>query len=252
MTIKTMTFNLRTHVPSDGKNAWPYRDEIVVQTIKSNEPLILGVQEGLHEMVTKLQYSLPDYQMIGEGRGGGEFDEYNAVFYNREVLSLTNDGQFWLSETPEVVNSRSWKSDCPRICTWGEFEFKNDSSRQFAFFNTHLDHISQEAREKGSQLIGTKIEPYITQNIPVILTGDFNVKPDNKVMQILEDAHLFRVHTEGRTFHDFKGGIDGEPIDYIFISKHLKAQHAKVERYSVGGAYPSDHYPVLADLIEST
>lgn len=48
----------------------------------------------------------------------------------------------------------------------------------------------------------------------------------------------------GRTFHDFEGGIDGEPIDYIFATPDVEMLRTAVDRWQRDGAYPSDHYPV--------
>jgi len=249
MNLTAMTFNLRLNHTDDGENAWPYRKDNVVQTILANDPHIFGIQEGLPMMVSKLKESLPAYEMIGEGRGGGDVDEYSALFYKKEQLILNNHGQFWLSETPEVANSISWDSACPRICTWGEFALKNNPSHRFVFFNTHLDHIGQEARKKGAELICSNIGQYLDANLPVIFTGDLNVEPDNEVIDILEKADLVRLHTEGKTFHDFKGGIPGEPIDYIFTSKQVKVLNIKVDRRNFDGKYPSDHYPLVAELV---
>lgn len=248
MQMKAMTFNLRLNVASDGENAWPHRADLVVKTIQENDPHIFGIQEGLYEMVQKLQTSLPAYQKIGEGRGGGEKDEYSAIFYKKDFFTIEETGQFWLSETPDVPNSMSWESACPRICTWGEFTLKEDPTKRLLFLNTHLDHVSQEAREKGTTLICEHANPYLEKEIPVVVTGDLNVTPENKVIQLLEEANLMRLPTEGKTFHGFKGGKTGEPIDYIFISKNIQWEEITVDRRTEEGKYPSDHYPVVATL----
>lgn len=249
MNLSVITFNLRVNNARDGKNAWPYRVNKAAKVIASNDPDIIGMQEALYSMLEDLQDSLSAYEMIGEGRGGGEIDEYSAIFYKKSVLDLIDQGQFWLSETPEIANSISWNSACPRICTWGKFRKITKRSQEFIVFNTHLDHMSKEAREKGVRLILAHIDQFMKEKMPVIFMGDLNVKPENQVIQMLKDANLIEAQTEGRTFHDFQGGIDGEPIDYIFTSKHVKIIRVQVDRQMLDGSYPSDHYPVIADLL---
>lgn len=249
MNLSVMTFNLRLNHAGDGKNAWPYRIEKVAKVIESNDSDIIGVQEALFPMLEDLQDVLSTYDMIGEGRGGGKIDEYSAIFYKKNVLDLIDQGQFWLSETPEIVNSISWNSACPRICTWGKFRTIIDPSKEFVVFNTHLDHVSQEARERGIDLILAHMGQFMDEQMPVVFMGDLNAQPDNQVIQILRDANLVEAQTKGRTFHDFQGGIDGEPIDYIFTSKDAKLAEVKVDRQMINSRYPSDHFPVIADLI---
>lgn len=248
MVFSVMTFNLRMNTSDDGENAWPYRKDKAAQVIKDHEPLLIGIQEGFHSMLVDIEAAVPHYAIIGEGREGGKKDEYSAILYDKDKLDLIEHDQFWLSETPEVVGSSSWESACPRICTWARFKLKDDQSQEILAFNTHLDHVSQEAREKGIELILEKAKKDIAANVPVILTGDFNVEPTNPVVNQIEEAGLLRIKTEGRTFHNFKGGREGEPIDYIFTSKAIQVKESEVERAAFDGVYPSDHYPVVARL----
>lgn len=222
MNLSVMTFNLRVNNPGDGENAWPYRINRASNVIKSNHPSIIGTQEGLFPMLEDLKKCLPEYGMIGNGRGGDKIDEHCAIFYKKNEVELRDQGQFWLSKTPNEVNSVSWESACPRICTWGAFHFLKNPSSQFLVFNTHLDDVSQTAREKGIQLIWTKMNDAIKEGLPVILTGDLNATPENKTIQFLSgtdsiekqmaqliDTNSVSKHSPGATFHDFQGGKTG-------------------------------------------
>lgn len=243
-----MTFNLRMDTVDDGKNAWSHRKEQVLQTIKGHDPDILSIQEGLQHMLAYLRTSLSTYRMIGEGRDGGEEGEYNAIFYKKEVLALKQHGQFWLSETPEVSGSISWGSGCRRICTWGEFACVDNISNTFYAYNTHLDNASQQARKKGSEVIASKLTPILQDHSPALLTGDFNCEPDNEVIKHIEGIGMTRLHIQGKTFHDFLGGIAGRPIDYIFLSGQYEIKEAIIDRCHLNEKYPSDHYPIIAKV----
>src|SRR5699024_1414452 len=100
MNLTIMTFKLKMYIHADADVACAFRKEHVIKIIKNHSPDVLAIQEGLHHMICYLRDALPAYNMIGEGRDGGKSGEYNAVFYKRDVLTLKNQGQFWLSETP--------------------------------------------------------------------------------------------------------------------------------------------------------
>ncbi|MCC2683995.1 MAG: endonuclease [Paenibacillaceae bacterium] len=96
----------------------------------------------------------------------------------------------------------------------------------------------------------------------MILTGDFNSYPQSDVVQFMRGQLAFDEHTvdmidaysviagsPGLTSHGFAGGEDGEPIDYIFVSPDVRVRQVAVDRRKVDEGYPSDHYPVFADVI---
>lgn len=232
----------------DGENAWPNRKEQVLQTIQSQNPDILSIQEGLYHMVAYLNTNLSAYTMIGMGRDGGTAGEYNAIFYKKEILLLKQQGQFWLSATPNVPGSKSWGSGSNRICTWGEFMYSDCSLDAFYIFNTHLDNASQLARLKGSEVIMSQIKPLLQKGASVLLTGDLNCGNNNEVINCIEEWGLKNQYVKGRTFHDFLGGETGEQIDYIFLFGEYELKKITVDRRSFNGKYPSDHYPVVANV----
>lgn len=144
------------------------------------------------------------YRCIGRGREAGGGGEYSCIFYDPERFDCLKENTFWLSETPEAPGSRSWGSACARICTYGLFRDRRNG-REFLFANTHLDHISPEARENGIALILERLKPYL-RRYPAILTGDFNSFPGDKPVLLagekLRDARL-RAEPGGRAVRYF-------------------------------------------------
>ena len=54
---------------------------------------------------------------------------------------------------------------------------------------------------------------------------------------------------DGRTYHGFKGGVDGYKIDHILAELATDVLDAQIDRtQTASGGYPSDHYPVTATL----
>ena len=50
------------------------------------------------------------------------------------------------------------------------------------------------------------------------------------------------------TFHDFLGNRRGEKIDYVLVPPEAKVLAAEIVYDSRDGHYPSDHFPVTAEV----
>ncbi|MDG0811391.1 endonuclease/exonuclease/phosphatase family protein [Cohnella rhizosphaerae] len=260
MKWKIMTFNLRTNVPSDGDHAWPHRPRAVAQAILRHDPDIVCVQEALYAMLLDLVPLLPDYAWVGEGRRGGQEDEFCAVWYKKSKASVAEYGSFGLSETPGRLGEPDWGGGLSADVHVGPAERRCSRRRGgsgLTVFNTHLDHISEPAQTNGMRLIVDRIGALRERTgTPVALTGDFNVGPSHAVVKGLERAGFINGYSAlsggaaaaGATFHDFRGGKTGEPIDYIFASPDVAVERIEVDRGLYEGRYPSDHYPVCAVL----
>lgn len=241
-----MTFNIRIDTKEDGENAWGHRKLKVIECIETHQPDLLSIQEASYEMMKELSSYFTDYDWIGQGREGANNGEFNAILYKKNNVELLQQGQFWLSETPAIPGSISWNSACSRICTWGIFKKSNASP--IYLYNTHLDHESLLARKKGIEVLCTYMQPAMNEEYPVVLTGDLNSNSQSKIIDVLEHNGLIRLKTNGKTYHGFKGGISGQPIDYIFISNCFLTDKIYLDRERYQAGYPSDHYPVIAQI----
>ncbi len=259
MQFNITTFNLRLNTVTDKENAWPYRLNSVLHYINSVTPLIFGTQEVLDDMLIDLNNHLPKYSHIGVTRK--QHEEANAIFYNHDILEIKESGTFWLSKTPDIPNSKYFNSACIRICTWGEFMFKNSRNNRFRVFNTHLDHISHRAQIAGIKIIFKKMNlKYTEEKLPTIFIGDLNSTSKDKTIQYLKNEilgnnslvdamDLLPQANYGATFHNFTGMTKGHPIDHIFVSTEVKVHKIEIYRKKIFDIYPSDHYPITS-LIE--
>ncbi|MDX9978924.1 MAG: endonuclease/exonuclease/phosphatase family protein [Lentisphaeria bacterium] len=254
-TVRTMTFNIRCGTANDGENHWEKRRDQAAAVIRRHAPDVAGLQEAFRFQLDELLERLPEYRMVGEGRDGGTKGEYSAILYRNDAFDVVDSGTFWLSETPEKP-SRDWDSACVRICTWAHLRDRR-TGLEFRVYNTHLDHRSQLAREKGVELIAQTIAKRQT-SCPFLLMGDFNAAEDNPVVAYLKTSaptplvDTFRVMqpeaTKVRTFHAFKGDTEGGKIDYILVPPDIATLAAEIVRDNQDGRYPSDHFPVTATL----
>lgn len=258
--LRVMTFNLRNSRAEDGENRWPHRRVLVTDLIASQETDVLGVQEAYRDQLDDILRARPEYGEIGGGRDDGKSGgEHSQILYRRERFSVREHGIFWFSDTPEVPGSTSWGNRNTRICTWALLSDRR-SETSFYVYNLHIDHESQPSREKSITLLLERIRQRATLD-PVIVMGDFNAGEDNPIMQIVQTQAIpplqdtFRaLHPTERdagTFHDFHGGRNGDKIDFIFASAPFRVQRAAIVRDSQDGRYPSDHYPVVAHLINT-
>ena len=250
-TLKLISFNMRTAWGRDGDNSWMNRRSASVEMLRREAPDVMGVQEAMQEQLLYLDAECPQYARVGEDRdGGAEGGETMAVFYLRDRFDLLADGTFWLSETPDRV-SRGWDAACNRTVTWVELRDKM-SGRTFFYFNTHLDHVGKQAQEKGLALIMDRIAELNTSGLPVILTGDFNVKPGDPVLDRLDNmmrsARIYAEKTDSRgTYNNW--GKSSDIIDYIYYSGFRSCPEFRTVTQKFGEwPFISDHYPVEAVL----
>lgn len=264
-TLKVMTFNLRYGTAPDGDNAWELRRPLTYDVFKKQDADVVGIQEGLDQQLKDIEAAVPGYTRIGVGRDDGKTKgEWSAIYYRSSRFSVESSGTFWFSDTPEVVGSKTWGNDLPRICTWAHLVEKA-TGYGFYQFNVHLDAYVQVAREKSVVLLMQRVMARPVATDPAFVTGDFNAEEASTANQYMRGAATidgsanplpladsFRVlhpnDTEAGTFHGFKGGTDGAKIDYIYLMPGEKTLAAEIDHSHDGARYPSDHYPVTATI----
>lgn len=276
-TFVAATYNLRNANGGDSLagNGWGYRYPVIAKMVQFHDFDIFGTQECFLHQLKDLKNALPKYDYIGVGRDDGkDKGEHSAIFYRTDKFEVIEKGDFWLSETPNVP-SKGWDAVLPRICTWGHFKVKA-TGFEFLFFNLHMDHIGKKARVESAFLVQKKMKE-LGENLPAILTGDFNVDQTHESYTALvaqgnlRDSYEisdFRYATNG-TFNGFEtDGYTESRIDHVFVSpgfhvvkygvltdsyRELKkdAKNADVKDYpseisvkSYEARVPSDHFPV--------
>lgn len=93
------------------------------------------------------------------------------------------------------------------------------------------------------------------ENYPVVLSGDFNLTEETEPLKIIagemKDSFTIVKKQYGPkgTFQDFNINVQAKDrIDYIFVKgfRVLSQRHINDRRENL--LYPSDHFPVLAEL----
>ncbi|MDG5491334.1 endonuclease/exonuclease/phosphatase family protein [Psychroserpens sp. SPM9] len=252
--LKIMSYNIKLDYPKEGKNSWANRKPFFIKQLKFYEPDVLGVQEAMPNQMKEIDSLLVDYSFVGVGRDDGKNEgEFSAIFYKKKKFSVLKSGTFWLSQTPEKV-SMGWDAVCNRICTYALLKDKN-SGKIFWVFNTHFDHVGQEARKNSATLIIEKIKKFNPKHHPVILIGDFNMEPDHESIVLIKHTLQDSKQIAKLSFGP-KGTYNGfhfdQPvtrrIDYAFVSNNIEVIKYAVLSDNWDGKYPSDHLPVYIEI----
>ena len=259
--LRVMTFNIRNSYAWDGENDWKHRNELVYQTIRDYSPAILGLQEANHAQQNELLSALPEYDFVGIGAKGGTKGQYCSILYLKNRFRVDKTETYWLSDTPTVPSS-TWGNHHLRIFTYARLVEK-ETGDIIHTYNCHLDDGSKKAREKSVRQIGEHILQQAS-NEPFVFMGDFNA-PENSIT--IQQIGKFKAEHEGTihlasdsfrmlhpqkkdvgTYHGYKGNIQGDKIDSIFVPPTTEVSEASIVRTSSNDRYPSDHFPVTATL----
>ena len=252
--LKVMSYNIRLSTGNDGTNAWMYRCPATLEMLKDQQPDVFGVQEALEDQIMFLEEFADGYDCVGVGREDGKKKgEHMSIFWNKKTVKLMKWGTFWLSETPEKP-SMGWDAACYRTATWALMKDKR-TGEKFYFVNTHLDHVGVEARKNGLKLIVERIAEINPEGCPMVLTGDFNIKPSAPELKDLDacmkSARKVALTTDShQTFNDWGKAKSDMIIDYIYISGFSSClEYQTVTKKYSNRTFISDHYPITARLI---
>lgn len=269
--VRVMTFNIRYAGGDKGEHAWVRRRDAVAERIRAADPDLLGLQEVEAVQADWIRERFPAYAFHGVGRVDGvRKGEFAPILYRADRYELLEAGHFWISTTPDVPGSKSWNTACERMASWVRLRDRR-TTEAIVVINTHLDHVSAEAREKGVEMIRERAEQLSRASLssetdaaacPVIITGDFNTSADGPLGEhllrgaaadwlVLRDAYrVVDTAADGdeATFNNWTPREQGDRIDWIFTSSTFEVVAATIDRRMPEGVLASDHYPVTALL----
>ena len=239
---------------------------------------IVGMQELAPKQRAYLDRELGDgWARIGIGRLPDDQGESMSIYYRKDRFECLGTDTFWLSETPRTPGSRSWDTACPRCCTWGLFRDRR-TGRTFRYYNTHLDHVSNEARVKGMRVLLAEMRR-LSQGETVFLTGDMNahykhVPAEDRVRleagggPVIDDPEtiggpiaaalhtLYDTRLRSETPHEgplftFSGYRPSNVclIDFIFATGNVRVLRHVTCNERPDGIHPSDHDAVMARMV---
>ncbi|MGI6701782.1 MAG: endonuclease/exonuclease/phosphatase family protein [Christensenellales bacterium] len=252
--FRVMSFNIRTIASEPNPlDNWSNRKDFVLEVLDKYDADIIGFQE----LIIPIQFDVVAGHLTGYGsyglvREGGSVGECTAIFYKKSRFELISSETFWLSETPEKA-SKDWDAGSYRTCTVVKLK-DLITGKEITHYNTHFDNHSDLARTNSVNLVLERMGDLDG----VILTGDFNFHEgtDNYLRIISENLSDSKYlapedcSDTGGTTHGFGTHTRETPIDYILLTESF----FKVNKFQIirdtdeNGRYPSDHFPIYADI----
>jgi endonuclease/exonuclease/phosphatase family metal-dependent hydrolase len=254
--MKVLTCNIRNVYADDGLDSWPHRKDLALDVILDRDPDLIGFQEMCWAQRSFFEEELPAFDVYAMADEPVDGEPVNTIFYRRDAFVMQSAGGYWLSHRPHVPGSRAWESACTRLANWVQLDAR-ETGISFRFVNTHLDHVSQLAREGQARCVVEDAQAY-PDDFPQILTGDMNCDAANPAIEVFRSGGwadtfgaVHGIEDPGPTFHQFRGPAFESRVgkmDWIFTRGSVEVRDADIIRDARDGRYPSDHYFVSAEI----
>ena len=247
--------------PDTGDRDWTNRRSAYYTMLNTLEPDIIGLQEAEQEQVVDIKNNCPSYSHVGYGRKSGKditsqlsffkkHGESTTILYRTDKFVKHSEGWFCHSNTPDKADTYfpGTEDEQPRISTWVILTHK-DTGMKFFYLNTHTC-LYDEPMQKEIRLIKDKVSELNTENLPVILSGDWNLVEDDSWMNPITSTYLSARKTAPvtdncYTYHWWESTSDKKQIDHIYYLG-LDCTKFQTVNQKWDGLYISDHYPVYS------
>jgi len=276
-------FNIFDERIKNPEHLWENRLPKLIEIIENINPDILCVQELYPKQLEDIYESIGDRFSFfaGECLTG----ELNGIFYKKDRFNIDQTSHSLQmpmnSKDDEKIQSISnylpEELEPGRMLTLAHFE-DNLTGKSFSVINTHLSFFRINSRQDQAYFIKNLVKNLHAEDRSIILTGDFNTFPNRPgirtlpfydgdlICQILQEelkdtkdaALLGHFGPQTTAFHNFfnrknkpfTAEEDSDIIlDHIFVSDTITTLIHATEPSQVEGQFPSDHMPIIADIL---
>lgn len=251
--------------PDTGERDWTNRKSAYYAMVNYYRPAVIGLQEAQKEQVQDIKNNCSGYGHYGLGRKQGKDiladdsywglvpgtqagEESSTILYRTDLITLGDHGTFWHSNSPNTAGSyySAMTDKVPQTSTWAILTYK-PTNKQFFLLNTHLSLY--DSRPDEIALIMSTVNSKNTGNLPVIMTGDWNLVEGDSWLNPIEAAYSNARHTAQIT--DYYGtyhwwGTQSKIIDHIYYKGIGDCYLYRTDKRKWNDLYISDHYPVYA------
>lgn len=237
--FKVLSFNVR-HDDAGDPQSLDQRKGNIRQIIVDNNPDVFGVQEfsdDFFETWFRGQMSALGY---GEYYSTAITTTPKAIFYKTSRFTLERSGTVRLGASP-IINTATWV-----------VLLDNTTSNKYFISNSHWQFDSQPTRIANANALVDMVNQYNTDNLPVIVFGDFNAQPGTteigNLKSGLDVVDALGDSTGDYTFHGWDA-TGNSKLDWIMSDRSMAFTSSSVITTSYGGYWPSDHWPVIATYV---
>lgn len=278
--MRFVTYNLlNDHPKFEGISSkhWPDRRPHLIAHLRQLAPEVLAIQEGRPTALADVQAAFPDWELVGDWAGGPYGGEYIGLFYDRRHWACANVQTIWLSPTP-TLPSMGWDARHYRVLVSVELRHRA-TGQAWHCWVTHLDAAGARARLEGMAVILDRLRAQLERDPDsrLLLAGDFNARVGSPVYRrlaeqgVLQDAFHRAPSKPPRPHYTFSG-VDARwtwqrlalhlfyphymhrRIDHVWVAPAVQVQHYHISdwKYDQSRYYPSDHLPIVVDVVSAT
>lgn len=267
LTLGTYNIRYRTLVdktddPTTNKY-WDARADNVARTIRDGAFQVVGLNELTddarydgHTMLQDMKRNFPEPEwgfVMEDNKPGHNESTVVAVMYKTDIVEEVEHGKFWLAPNPGAYDSDVYDSgNFGRMTLWVKFRVKSTGDI-FYFFQTHLHHQGNMAKDQGSRL-NVEYARRIAGGYPVFICGDHNSTIDRKPFYDLYDAYFDdsrlaaeKVNGQEGTCNVWTGGTL-KRLDYVWVHGAEVHSYSTIENKYDKNFYPSDHFPIVLNV----
>ena len=277
--VRIVSYNIRGDNQKDRVegNSWDIRKYKIQTLMNYYEPDVMGFQEVNISFMPDLEALFPAYQIIAFDITPRDKDA--VLLINKKRFTCKKYDSFWLAQDPADQTSDSWGSRTTRIVVYAHLIDLHTNKELFVYC-THFDGYSFDARCESAILLRDQVRA-ISGDAPSVVTGDFNLFPDEQPQKIYDILcaynclHDVRDISQGNHFgpdgtwigwrYDRSSaplGAVGARLDNIFLRNAAVVRegvlNAKIiadsgvvcetHEVPVDTPYSSDHLPVIVDI----
>jgi endonuclease/exonuclease/phosphatase family metal-dependent hydrolase len=230
-TVRVMIYNIKHGEGMDGTVDLSRSAEV----IRRLNPDVVLLQEIDHrtERVKGMDQAARMSELSGlPHHAFGSFMEYQGGRYGMSLLSR------WTVRSP--MNHRLPEGAEPRSALSARIPIGGDGE-EVTFVGIHLYRTLEERYAQAERLV----DLFAYDTAPVVLAGDFNSRPQSKVIQMLD--RYWTIPGKGTDHLTFPSDDPSVEIDYIMYRP--SDAFDVVDHRVIDEPVASDHQPVILDLI---
>lgn len=248
--MKIMTFNVRYDNETDGDHAWSKRQGAFLRMIRKHRADVIGTQETTDRIQTFLKRNAKGYLLVGDGRNADRTGERCTVMVRKAAYNVIETETVWLNGDYHKAGDQDPREGFARICTMVVIQDKKTGVLT-RIFNAHLAYQNEDVILRNGQQLFNYIDSFKETKIPFVLMGDFNSNLSRPLHQPFlsryKEAYLSLNQARPNTFHAYGDPQGIDAIDFIYTDV-LTFISVTTDTSRFDGLYPSDHYPVIAEL----
>ncbi|MBR5836471.1 MAG: endonuclease/exonuclease/phosphatase family protein [Bacteroidales bacterium] len=221
--LKVISYNIRYSEAKDGTNSWVYRYAASAEMMQDQQADVIGLQEAASDQIEFVEQNFKEYKAVGK---------YASVLWNKKTVSLLKSGSL-------------------DAATWTLIKHKKTGNR-FYLVNVDMEKTPDAERKGVLRQILDKVAELNTENIPVVVTGGFYMKPSDPDLSDINsemiNARTSAAKTDNTgTYHNW--GKCSDIIDHIYYSSFSDClEYQTVTTRYADRKFVSDHYPIMTLL----